>query len=99
MGRAGERIAAWWLLGQGLEVRGRNVVVGDGEVDLIARDGGTTVVIEVRTITGDGDPLDAVGTSKRRRVTSLAGRVGAGRVDFLGVALRPDAVELHWLPG
>jgi Holliday junction resolvase-like predicted endonuclease len=66
---------------------------------LVARDGTTTVVVEVRTITGDGDPLDAVDATKRRRVSSLARRVGARRVDFLGVALRPDAVVFHWLPG
>ena len=86
-------------MGQGLEIQGRNVGVGNGEVDLVAKDGRTAVVIEVRTITGEGDPLDAVDTTKRRRVTWLAGRLGAGRIDFLGVALRPEAVELHWLPG
>lgn len=99
MGRAGEDIAAWWLPQHGLVVRARNVTIADGEIDILADDGPTRVVVEVRTITGGGDPLEAADEAKRRRVRSLAARLGAGRVDFLGVALRPDFVELHWLPG
>lgn len=70
-----------------------------GEIDLLADDRGARVVIEVRTTRGAGDPIDAVNDSKRRRVRSLASQLGASRVDFLGVALRQDAVEFHWVPG
>jgi putative endonuclease len=99
VGAAGERIAAWWLTTFGLEIETRNLAVDGGEIDLVARDGTTRVVVEVRTITGRGDPIDAVASSKRAHVSRLAGRVGAERVDFVGVAVRSDAIEIHWVPG
>ncbi len=92
-------MAAWWLTEQGLHIEATNVVVDGGEIDIIARDGTTTVVVEVRTITGTGDPIDAVSVEKRRRVLRLSGGVRAGRVDFLGVAVRSSALEFHWVPG
>lgn len=75
------------------------MVLEGGELDLIARDGSTRVVVEVRAITGRGDPIDAISEEKRRHVRRLAGRVGAGRVDFLGVAIRGEAIDIHWVPG
>jgi putative endonuclease len=77
----------------------RNLQVGRGEIDLLAIDGRDRVVVEVRTITGDGDPIDAVDEFKRRQVRSLAGKVRATRVDFVGVGFRPDGVVIHWVPG
>jgi putative endonuclease len=99
VGRAGESIAGRFLADHGLEVVGRNLVVGRGELDLLAKDGETRVVVEVRTITGTGDPVDAIDPIKRRRVRALAGQVGATRVDFLGVRIGPDDVTVHWVPG
>jgi Holliday junction resolvase-like predicted endonuclease len=84
---------------QGLQITARNVEVPGGEIDLLALDGRTRVAVEVRTVSGAGDPIDAVDGAKRRHVTRLARRAGADRIDFLGVALRPWGAELHWLPG
>ena len=95
----GERIAARFLTSHGLEVIGRNVEVGRGELDLLALDRGQRVVVEVRAITSDRDPIDAIGPGKRRRVTRLAATAGASRVDFLGVRIGPDDVVIHWVPG
>jgi putative endonuclease len=99
MGAAGERVAAQWLAHQGLQILARNAAVDDGEVDLLAVDGTRRVVIEVRTITGPGDPIDAVSTIKRRRVRRLGAMAGASRVDYIGVGIRDWGVEIHWLPG
>jgi putative endonuclease len=100
VGAFGEAVAARFLSDHGLNIVARNVVVdGRGEIDLIADDRGRRVVVEVRTITGDADPIDAVRVAKRRRVRHLAGAVRAGRVDFVGVGLRPDHVLIHWVPG
>lgn len=98
VGLAGERLAADFLGRHGLEVVGRNVAVGRGEVDLLARDGSEAVVVEVRTVTG-GEPLEAFGPGKAHQVRRLAGRLGATRVDLVAVRLGPDAAELRWLPG
>jgi putative endonuclease len=99
VGRAGERIAARFLEDHGLTVVARNIDVAEGELDLLALDSGARVAVEVRTITGPGDPADAVGPAKRRRVRRLASRAGAGRVDFVGVRLGRDDVVVHWVPG
>lgn len=99
MGNAGEKLAAWWLADQGLTPLARNVDVDGGEIDLLMADGGQTVAVEVRTVTGEGDPIDAVDIAKRSHVRRLAGKAGVSRVDFLGVALRSWGVEIHWLPG
>jgi Holliday junction resolvase-like predicted endonuclease len=77
----------------------RNLEVPGGELDLIARDGATRVAIEIRTITGDADPIDAIGEDKRGHVRHLAAVAGATRVDFVGVALRSTGLVVHWVPG
>jgi putative endonuclease len=82
-----------------VQIAARNVEIERGEIDLIATDGREMVVIEVRTITAEGDPVDAVSPAKRRRVRALAGAVGASRVDFVGVRLGADDVLVHWVPG
>lgn len=99
MGAAGERFAAWWLTDRGLELLDENIELDQGEVDLLMRDGRTKVAVEVRAITSPGDPIDAVDPAKRGHVTRLAARLGASRVDYLGVGFRPWGVEVHWLPG
>ena len=99
MGAAGERIAARFLTDHGLDVVGRNVKVGRGELDLLALDGRRRVVVEVRAISADRDPIDAIDSGKRRHVTRLAAAAGASRIDFLGVRLGPYDVEIHWVPG
>ena len=47
-GAAGEAAAAAYLMGRGLAVIGRNFRVRGGEIDLICRDGASTVFVEVR---------------------------------------------------
>ena len=47
-GAAGEQLAAEYLLRQGLSLLERNFRVKGGEIDLICRDGKTTVFVEVR---------------------------------------------------
>jgi len=75
------------------------VVLEDGEIDLLALDHGVKVAVEVRTVTGGDDPIDAIGPDKRQRVQRLARQVRAQRVDFVGVRLDQDGVVFHWVPG
>ena len=99
MGAAGERLAAWWLTERGLQILARNLEVEGGEIDLVADDGSARVVVEVRTTTGIGDPIDSVDSRKRGHVSRLAASIGASRVDFIGVAIGDAGLEVHWLPG
>jgi Holliday junction resolvase-like predicted endonuclease len=65
----------------------------------VAEDRGQKVAIEVRTIRGGSEPIDAIDPAKRRKVRRLAHQTGASRVDFVGIRLESDAVVVHWVPG
>jgi putative endonuclease len=69
-------------------VLGTNVWAGGHELDLVVRRGGRLVFCEVKSKSGDGrgDPLEMVGSEKRRRL-----RVAAE--SFL--AAHPDLAELE----
>jgi putative endonuclease len=76
VGAYGERMAEQHLTAQGLVVLARNWRCGDGEVDLILRDGDDVVFCEVKTRRTDlfGTPAEAIGATKVRRLRRLAGR-------------------------
>ncbi|HEY3490586.1 MAG TPA: YraN family protein [Candidatus Deferrimicrobiaceae bacterium] len=75
-GREAEGAAAGYLESLGMTIVGRNVRTGGGEIDLVARDGGTLVFVEVRYRESDafGTPEDSVGVLKRLRVARAARR-------------------------
>jgi len=95
----GESLARRFLTDHGLSILASNVRVEGGEIDLVALDRGQKVAIEVRAITGQGDPIDAVDPVKRRKVRRLAHQTGASRVDFIGIAIETGAAVVHWVPG
>lgn len=85
-GRAAEEAAARYLQRRGWRLLGRNVRIGRGELDLIARRGPVLAFVEVkaRRSAAAGAPEDAVTPRKRRQVARLAG---------LWLALRPWALD------
>ncbi len=77
LGRYGEELAAQHLTAAGMVVLARNWRCAQGELDLVARDvDGTVVFVEVKTRagTGFGEPAEAVGRVKARRLRILACR-------------------------
>lgn len=73
-GRAAEEAAARYLIHDGWRLLGRNVRIGRGELDIVARRGPVLAFVEVkarRTHTC-GAPEDAVSPLKRRQVARLA---------------------------
>ena len=84
------------LVGRGMTVVGRNVAVGNGEVDLVMQTGRRRVVVEVRTVIGELRPEERFPAEKRRQVSSLAARMGVHRVDLVGVGLDRAGVTVHW---
>jgi len=102
--RCGERIAEEFLVLRGCEVVDRNVRVGRGEIDIVARDKGQVVFVEVkfRTAGGRATPFDAVTPKKREDVARAAAgylaRRGlfdrAVRFDVIGITWRADGSEL-----
>ena len=85
-GRAAEAAAARYLVRDGWTLLGRNVRIGRGELDLIARRGDVLAFVEVkaRRTTSYGSPEDAVDGRKRRQVARLA---------ELWLAVRPWALR------
>ncbi|WP_424638345.1 YraN family protein [Embleya sp. AB8] len=76
VGRYGERVAARYLTEAGMAVLARNWRCRDGEIDIVARDGRTLVVCEVKTRRAGGfeHPLAALGAVKVERLRVLAER-------------------------
>ena len=76
LGRYGEELAVKYLLDRGYEIIEQNIRYRFGEVDVLAKEEDTLVVIEVKTRRTDayGLPCEAVNWKKRqhiRRVISL----------------------------
>lgn len=105
LGRAGEELAAEHLRRRGYRIVARNARTRDGELDIVARDGGALVFVEVKTmregtLAGPERPVLAVGPRKRLRLRRLArawlaDRGGSGcaevRFDVVGVRLGPGS--------
>lgn len=73
-GEEAEELAARYLAGHGLVVEARNYRTRFGEVDIVARDAGTLVFVEVRArkwaaFGGAGESIDA---RKQRRIVAAA---------------------------
>jgi putative endonuclease len=96
IGAYGERVAVEHLERAGFVVLERNWRCDIGEIDIVALDGATVVVCEVKTRSGlgFGSGLDAVTPQKLARLHRLARRWrdAAGRA---GAELRVDVVAVH----
>jgi putative endonuclease len=97
LGNRGEDLAAAALKKQGYKILERNYTTPLGEIDLIARQGGELVFIEVKTRKSlrFGAPQDAVSAPKQARLRKLAeyylkrqrlGEVPA-RFDVVGITI------------
>ncbi len=73
-GKLGEEIAANYLEGKGYEIVERNWRNTHKEIDIIAKDGGTLVMVEVKTRQTDeyGNPDIAVTKKKQRLLIAAA---------------------------
>ena len=97
LGRYGEALAAEHLVAAGMVVLARNWRCPQGELDLVVRDvDGTVVFVEVKTRagTGFGEPAEAVGTVKARRLRMLACRWLLENRQAAAVDLRFDVVGI-----
>ena len=66
LGRRGERRAARALRRRGYRILARNLHTPAGEVDILAEEGGQTVLVEVKTGTGPAAASDVLGLLARR---------------------------------
>ena len=74
VGSCGEDAACEYLKAHGCEIVERNMRTRCGEIDIIARDGGCLVFVEVKTRGSDsfGTPAEAVTYYKRRNIIRAA---------------------------
>lgn len=95
-GRAAEAAAAQVLEERGYRILRRNFRARGGELDLVAMDGGTLAIVEVRYRAGGrfGGGAESVTPAKRRRI-ALAAQVMLAREPALArLPARFDVVEV-----
>jgi putative endonuclease len=101
IGAAGEEAAARHLASQGLTILARNYRVKGGELDLVCRDGATTVFVEVRRRARSdfGGAAGSITPAKRRRLILAArhwlAQYGEGPCRFDCVLI--DGGKLAWV--
>jgi putative endonuclease len=106
-GRRSEDLAAEFFKDQGMKIIAQNVRFPIGEIDLIVKDGKTTVFVEVRSRSagGYGSPQESVTHTKQRKLTKLAQwylkQNGLGgqpaRFDVVAITWQDSKPELTWI--
>ncbi len=103
-GAAAEQMAADYLSRRGLAVLERNFRVRGGEIDLVCRDGATTVFVEVRLRSRSdfGGAAASITAAKQARLILAARhwlqRRGETPCRFDCILLDgPDAANIEWL--
>jgi putative endonuclease len=100
-GRRSERAAARFLRGLGYRLLAANVSDAQGELDLLALDGETLVVVEVRSTSSDGpDAINQTAASvnfrKQKKISEATSRFLARRRLLGKIAVRYDVLVLAW---
>lgn len=92
-GNIGEEIATKYLLKKGYRIIERNLKLVCGEIDILARDGKTIVIVEVKTVRGSGFGLaqELVRYKKQKKLRQLARALeqkypeATIRIDVIGI--------------
>lgn len=92
-GRRGEGWAAWWLRLHGWRIVARRVKTPRGELDLVARRGGTVAFVEVKWRATEQELALAIDEYRLRRVAAAAEAV-SHRFAQPGDTIRIDVLLL-----
>ena len=100
LGRRGERAAVRALKALGYRIVAKNVRTAAGEIDVVAVDGGTLVLVEVKASAsvGGGSPACRVDHAKRQRLRLAFRAVARGPVRA-AAPYRFDVVSVRFLDG
>lgn len=95
LGKWGEDVAAQFLQSKGFKILARNWCCEAGELDIIALDNDTIVIVEVRTRSSDafGTPEESLTQQKRRHLEKSA-LAFLQEQDHLDVAWRIDVIAI-----
>ncbi len=111
LGDFGERVAAAHLEAKGYRIRESNFRTREGEIDIIAEQGGTLVFVEVRTRRGDalGTAAESVTAAKAARIIATAQTYAQAtddcpadqRIDVIALSLAADGrlISLEHIEG
>jgi putative endonuclease len=101
-GKVAERLAAAFLEFEGFDIVARNVRFGGVEIDIVAREGSTRVLVEVkaRGRTDFGGATGAIDRKKRERLLRaaralLAESPGPVRIDVVAVEPEGDGLRMR----
>lgn len=104
IGELGEAAAQKYLQEKGYKIIAQNYTSRTGEIDLIAKEKGTLVFVEVRTKTSAklGLPEESITREKMKRLTRLARQYMAhqkketqSRIDLVAVELDSSSKKVH----
>ena len=92
-GNIGEQIACDFLLSKKFKILGRNLTYPFGEIDILAEEKGTIVIVEVKTVKGSGwgSASDLVRHKKQEKLKLLALAV---LNDYPGQHIRIDVIGI-----
>ncbi len=96
-GRWAESLCLWSLRLRGYRILARDYRVAVGEIDILARRGGTLAAIEVKARPDRASASAAVTPRQRHRIMRAAAHFLSGRPDLARLALRFDVMLV--LPG
>ncbi len=100
-GRRAERLAAKHLKKRGYRIIGQNLVCNAGEIDILARDGETLVIVEVKALKDPPrglTPSVHLNKTKRTRLAKLASEV-VKKKNLQGLPVRFDLVSVIFSNG
>lgn len=107
LGRAGEEIAATYLLRKGYQILEKNWKFNRKEIDIIARKDRFVVFVEVKTRSTDffGRPEEAVTRGKQKYLIDAADQYlqqisfeAEARFDILAVIKTEQSIEIKHIP-
>lgn len=95
-GKRAEALACRYLKRRGYRLLDRNYRAGRHELDLVMRQGGAVVFVEVRARKSDafGTPAETIGAAKRRFLL-MAAQAYLMENGLTGAPARFDVVEVH----
>jgi putative endonuclease len=97
IGRAAENAAVAFLESQGLSIVLRNYLRRTGELDVVARDQSTLIIIEVRTRSSNafGSAAASVTYRKQTRILRAASQLLQQRRELGSLRVRFDVIVVH----
>jgi putative endonuclease len=96
-GRWAESLCLWSLRLRGYRILARDYRVAVGEIDIVARRGGTLAAIEVKARGDHASAVEAVTPRQRRRIIRAAAFFLSGRPGLARLTIRFDVMLV--LPG